>query len=1307
MREPCALYPVVDGKASKLYTDLYTLTNKDRKLTNLLYALSLQDPIKRMFTPSDRNSQREPNTEAFVDKLNIKGILSEKGMIKSKSLALGAINKKGAKIYYDDMMTITQRVLDFNDDPSNDKIKAVIKYDNNGFYIEVDTINSDNFNFNNSLRNKINLFNLFTQHLSNSGLDTSLSDASKKILNPLNIYYAINTLKKLKGNSEFNTTTAALLADLFSADPLMARLKAQLGNDLPKALSQVSGYSYSSPVTLTSRQEKQLENMINNITSSFKKVMNSSTIDTIIENSRTSTSFTSTYMGTEGAAIKEALKDLYEVYHLDADSVSMLGKRATKLSEAANKLLQIRLAIANEKALKGVHVVWKDKLEKRQRLIERGEYLVSLTRMLEDVTKGIGNPENKLDRYYKKFKKHTDSLAAIKEISGIILEQLRLVEAYRDVVKQLAKADLLENDDVVGDEDLIDNIKDTARQLGALLDDVEENARLKQKDVVAAFLTIYWGADKELPDGTTVSVADIMESAIKDPNLFDRFIYAVNNSSDEMMNLIAEAVKRANDKRDAILRKQLKEVRGVTKDLFDSGSNTSFMFERDADGYPSKIISDYDYARFDRELEAEMERIKADPNIDKSEYDTLRKEWINKHSKSISYKYVDSEGKNQTLRMTVPIYDAPIKVKDRLTPAQYDYYKKMMNMKAEMLSKIDVANNNTLFDVIEISNDTITAMGNTGGDPVKIVNMIKNKISEALKQKEDDTEYGSILDANNLRLVPTDFKGERIDTLPLYYQHKIKDRSRVSTDFSKSMVAYLAMCQQYIQMNSILDSLMLAKDYMLTQRKVPETSGNSTLADIQRLGKKAYVGVASNMGVATDLKGLADDFFERAVFGRARKDEGYLWGTKVKLDKAVDILTNYTSVVGLSTNILGSGANVLMGKLQMLIEAGIGFGGEFFNMKDMCFADFEYFHLLPELLVEVGNTTKSSKLGLLMQEFDVLDDFYDKIKETGFYNNPISKIIGNTNLFMLYGLGEHLLHGQGMLAVLHNKSNYVLNDKNEEVPLLEAFDVSKDPNGGGELVIKAGYKQKNGDPIDDEFLNKIKGRIKYVNHSLHGAYDSFSKGMIHRYAVGRLIMNFRQWMPAHYSRRFRGLYYDTDLGEYREGYYVSTFKFLKGCVDDLRRNKFQIATRWRELNDMQRYNLRRALAEVTILAILSATIALLGDYKDKKGNFAYRLLLYQLRRLQMETFASSPVEPVHFIKSAVKILNSPAAALNTIEDVADLLRLTDLFVTIEEGRNKGENKYVHNMEKKLPFYGKLKVFFELEDNDDAFKLFNY
>lgn len=201
---------------------------------------------------------------------------------------------------------------------------------------------------------------------------------------------------------------------------------------------------------------------------------------------------------------------------------------------------------------------------------------------------------------------------------------------------------------------------------------------------------------------------------------------------------------------------------------------------------------------------------------------------------------------------------------------------------------------------------------------------------------------------------------------------------------------------------------------------------------------------------------------------------------------------------------------------------------------------------------------------MLIDRFDALDDFYEKLREQGFYKGPLEKIVGNKELFFLYGSGEHLLHAQGMLAVLiHLKCRH----NGEEVSLLEAFDVEKDENGQGSLIVKEGYTLNDGTEITDDYLDLIKDRIKYVNTTMHGAFNSEDRGMIHRYAFGRLIMNFRQWMPAHYARRFKGRYYDPLLRQFREGYYVTSFHFITNLMKDLRRGSFEWARRWNELDE--------------------------------------------------------------------------------------------------------------------------------------------
>ena len=45
--------------------------------------------------------------------------------------------------------------------------------------------------------------------------------------------------------------------------------------------------------------------------------------------------------------------------------------------------------------------------------------------------------------------------------------------------------------------------------------------------------------------------------------------------------------------------------------------------------------------------------------------------------------------------------------------------------------------------------------------------------------------------------------------------------------------------------------------------------------------------------------------------------------------------------------------------------------------------------------------------------------------------------------------------------------------------------------------------------------------------------------------MGRAIMNFRQWMVEHYSRRFRKRHWDGILQAFREGYWTSAWNMYK------------------------------------------------------------------------------------------------------------------------------------------------------------------
>ena len=189
----CILKPIIKNKPSKLYTDLMQLTNNDRKLTNFLYALSLQDEIKTLFSNSDFNSQGQIKTDLFIKKLNLDQIISDKARIKYELTKIKGIDSRGKRIYYKDVNAILQDVYEFND--SHNTLKAQIKFEKDGYYIDIDTINDENFNTNNKLKIREQIYNNILQQLQNQGLNTNLSEDSRQQFNIINIFYNINKLK--------------------------------------------------------------------------------------------------------------------------------------------------------------------------------------------------------------------------------------------------------------------------------------------------------------------------------------------------------------------------------------------------------------------------------------------------------------------------------------------------------------------------------------------------------------------------------------------------------------------------------------------------------------------------------------------------------------------------------------------------------------------------------------------------------------------------------------------------------------------------------------------------------------------------------------------------------------------------------------------------------------------------------------------------------------------------------------------------------------------------------------------------------
>lgn len=280
-------------------------------------------------------------------------------------------------------------------------------------------------------------------------------------------------------------------------------------------------------------------------------------------------------------------------------------------------------------------------------------------------------------------------------------------------------------------------------------------------------------------------------------------------------------------------------------------------------------------------------------------------------------------------------------------------------------------------------------------------------------------------------------------------------------------------------------------------------------------------------------------------------------------------------------------------------------------------------------------------------------------------------------------------------------------------------------DGNSELHLKTGVTDLDGNAITDTFIDKVRKKVRYVNQSTHGAMNEEDKGLLHQKWWGRGIMNFRQWMVEHYSRRFRKRHFDASLGEDREGYWYSLYKGLTNddtkdtwnrgqkldaiglFMKDFYTFMFRSQAQWYNLDDMQKYNIKRVRAEMLMYICLLGLGFALGDPDKHKREFWRRWWIYQNKRMLLDTEASLPGP--WMLNSFITILNSPMAGINTLNSlmyVFNGLLNGDILTEIQSGPHKGENKYIRNIIKyDLPFFKDYERLMEFGENDSLFKVF--
>ena len=880
-----------------------------------------------------------------------------------------------------------------------------------------------------------------------------------------------------------------------------------------------------------------------------------------------------------------------------------------------------------------------------------------------------------------------------------ILQDIKsLNDQYYVLVSALADKNLV-IDESISQTD-IDNIRQTASKLKEFFDKKQGMLKdLTEGTMISILMQTMHSTT--VPDGQ--SIINAVRMASSDSKIWD-WLYSVGRANNPIIGAMGSIIRNAQDSRDVMINDISERIRKANHKLLEAGFNSEFMYEDKDEGY---LVSDIDWGLYNSARKAAIKSFR----VQKLKGFNLKQAIEDWEEQNTEDRVVDNKN-GRTEKVPNSTYRKLMNFKKDWSPEQIDYYDTMMQLKGEIGSMLPTYAQQQYL-APQVRRSFLDALSKSN-DLKSIGRAVKNKLQDFYKVRENDADYvaNGIIDGDEYQIVYGDYNNTPLRQIPVFFVNKV-EHGELLKNFSTGLQALAGTAINYATMDGIADVVEFIGNFAKNQKP----RGDESKADLVQNGMINVFKDVYSRATNTNTTSIVDGFIAQHLYGQRLDNSMPKWFTK-----AFSNIIAYTSFKGLATNVKGAFANYLMGEFQMMIEAGCG---EFYGFKDYFWAHTKLFGnagVKGEIMELLTNNV--SHKGVLMRElFDPLQENFSQKSHTKYYNSVFRQLLAHDCSFIGYSSGEYLIHYVNMYAILH-RQKVLLNG--EEISLFDAFEVTNKQDGNSELRLKQRVTDKDGNPITNEFIANIRKKIRYANQTTHGSMNDEDKGILYQKWWGRGIMNFRQWMVEHFSRRFRGRHYDATLEEFREGYW---YTFFKSALDnentkdawqkdhklqaiglfmkDLLTFTFRAQAQWGNLNEMQQYNIKRVRAELLMYFSLLGLSFTLGEPDDHKKEFWRRWWIYQTKRALMDTEVSMPHPK--FFSNALTIINSPMASLNTINSLLYViygLYNGDLFTEVESGDYKGWNKYWRNIVKyNLPFFKDWEQMQKFSEDESVFKVF--
>mgnify|MGYP003643983297 CR=1 FL=1 len=541
----------------------------------------------------------------------------------------------------------------------------------------------------------------------------------------------------------------------------------------------------------------------------------------------------------------------------------------------------------------------------------------------------------------------------------------------------------------------------------------------------------------------------------------------------------------------------------------------------------------------------------------------------------------------------VKIMSAPT---NPLDAAKQDFYKIYMKNKEELLAKIPSSQRNKLEGKSFAMMDTLSEHLQKSPD------MFTTMWAET---KSKVTSYFSPENWTNVeaRVQMTNDKGRMIDSLPIFYTgspisekameklkakrnankaewdakkitkkeykerkdeinqqlKKLHDRptkKQMSRDAPLNLSMFAGMAENYEIMSSIEDTMRAFQDTF--SRRSYKDSDYKVVAAVQdgvRSGIKSTIGLRGNSLMESRVK----KWMKMTFYDNDKQ-------TKRWYDHVSNGAIGLSSLTYVAFAPFGNFNNYMVGRLSNWIESA---GASFFCRECYVRAVKELnVKALPGVLIGLAATDAAS--GMIGQATGMKTTKYQEV-------NPHSKYEALVNYFRMMddkadirevtmstkgsgrsGIREKLSWGYAMqdaaewnvqtkvgIAILmsHKLENSKTGDQ------LSLYDAMTYDNSTGEIIVKDGYDTLveyhtgNKRKWNDDARRDTRNFIREVNKQIHGNYAYEDRMAMQSHALGQLLAQFHKWIAPVFKRRFRGAYYDENVG-WIEGRYRTLWSFM-------------------------------------------------------------------------------------------------------------------------------------------------------------------